>query len=877
MAGSNIVEVLRSLQGYVERLEERVNRLSAAAADPGEPRADPTASGGSGQNDPGAPAQVLYGRVVEALPFFGWYRVFPENGNVPITCCLGSDLAATPVGVRRVGALQPFARVYYVRRRGFGVIIAVEPAYMTKKDQGYAEWISQTSTNTPANEQVSNALLQLKDHGVVDFSNGGALDETAVGEWGRMAETGVCVFIDPFMAFVRADDNCGFWAFYHDQLARMSGRNLQIRSAGHEDEHLDDEGEFTREVGTAVYSWEGLGAFQKGTAAGQEHSNQAVQMGSPENTHVDVKEEFDQYPFFRSRQYGGYLGQGGRRQVVIPPPEATGLNKLGDPKKMIGVFDEQVGLDGTYSVRSAQGLTIAHVPPFTVGTRKKRSEARDGDSREGGYDNANHQIRDNLPEISGEGVLAGRCLAADDDLAYSAMWRGDHPFHYHEKDWDLPDEVEGGEERVPFFAQLKGQWFLDPPSPQSKKVDHRFEEQLWQLVSMLKFSPDGAVVLAGGCGEEIRMAGGTVEISAPGDVYLRSGRNTVVLAGRDAVVRGQKNAELSSAKEDVRVKGERNTMVSAGNGEWGVLLLESRCETRDQNFDKEGTEVVAGGVVIRAKKGVAAVLADDVYLRSGADGSPGPIVLDAAKGQAYQITQAAAQVNMVENMVIDAWGVQGTFEECNLYSKGVTAVSGVLESNKGLVVKEYGIFGESLFCASGHVFTADAETYLYLVPKLDGEGLSKAQEAIDKIQETIDEGTEAAEQAYDLAVDQRFYQDKQVGNDGNIKKIEFSFRTTEQCKTQDLVLFESRWQQRARLAGQSPETWDEPEVKTEHGPSRPWPGNDAWDKTPTYRTVDLVLYDVSSGKAKPRGGEYESPSPPTVQPKTPSSAYTIVG
>lgn len=878
MAGSNIVEVIRSLQDYVSRLEDRVNRL-AAGGDPDQPRADPAASGGATQSAPGAPAQVFYGRVVEALPFFGWYRVFPENGNVPISCCLGSDLAATPVGVRRVGALQPFTRVFYVRRRGVGVIIAVEPAYVTQADQGYADWVSQTSTNTPATEQVSNALLQLKDHGVTDFSNGGAVDETAVGEWGLMAETGVMVFIDPFMAFLRADDNCGFWAFYHDQLARVAGRNLQIRSAGREDEQLDDEGEFSREVGTTPYSHEGLGALSRGTPAGQEHANRAVQMDTPDRTHVDVREEFDQVAFFRSRAYDGYLGQGGRRQVVVPPAGSAGrVNRLSDPLRAVGVFDEQIGLDGTYSVRSAQGLTIAHVPPFAVGTRKKRSEAADGDSRDGGYDNAAHRVADNLPPPAGDGTLPGRCLAADDDLAYTAMWRGDHPFHYHEKDWDLPDEVDGGAERVPFFGQLAGQWFLEPPAPHSQPVDHRFTEKLYQLVSMLKFTPDGGVVLAGGNGEEIRMAGGTVEVSAPGDVYLRSGRNTVVLAGRDAVVRGQKNAELSSAKEDVRVKGEKNTMISAGNSGAGVLLLESRSPLREQDFDKAGTEVQGGGVVIRAKKGVAAVLADDVYVRSGADGGFGPIVLDAAKGQAYQITQAAGQVNMVKNMVVDAWGVEGTFDGCNLYAKTVSAVSGFLESNKGLVVNGFGVFGDSIFTAKGHVFTADAETYNGLVPKLSDEGLSKAQESVGNVQATIDSGVEAAEQAYAQAVDERFYADKQVGDDANIPKVEFSFRTSEQCRTEDLVLFESRWQQRARLAGQSLRTWDEPEVKTQSvGPTRPWPGNDAWDKKPTYRTVDLVLYDVASGQAKPRGAAYENPAPPTTDRQPPSAAYTIVG
>lgn len=878
MPGSNIVEVIRSLQQHVERLEDRVSRL-AATGDPDRPRADPSNAGGSAQAAPGAPTQVYYGRVVEALPFFGWYRVFPENGNAPVSCCLGSDLAATPVGVRRIGALQPMTRVFYVRRRGVGVIIAAEPAFMTRKEQGYADWVSQTSTNTPAREQVSNALLQLKEHGIADFSNGGAVDETAVGEWGLMAETGVTVFIDPFMAFLRADDNCGFWAFYHDQLARVSGRNLQVRSAGREDEQLDDEGEFTREAGTAPYSWEGLGAFDRGTPTGRDNDNRTVQMDSPEKTGVDVKEQYDQYPFFRSREYGGYLGQGWRRQVVVPPPEARGrVNRLGAPQKMIGVFDEQVALDGTYTLRSAQGVTIAHVPPFPVATRKRRSEDAAGDSRAAGYDPAAHKVRDNLPPVAGGPALPGRCLAADDDLAYSAMWRGDHPFHYHDKDWDLPDAIPGGAEQVPFFGQLAADWFLEPPAPAERDVDFRYREKFYQLVSMFKLSPDGAVVLAGGCGEEIRMAGGSVEISAPGDVYVRSGRNVVAMAGRDLVLRGHKNVDLSAAQEDVRVKAEGNLMASAGNGGTGVLLLESRSPVREQDFDRAGTEVAAGGVVIRAKNGVAAVLADEVYVRSGADGGAGPIVLDAAKGAGPVVVQAATKVNMVANLVVDAWGTGGAFSGCNLYSPGVTAVSGALEGDKSLIVRGFGVFGDSVSCARGHVFTADSVTYNSTIPELTGESLAKAQEALDAVQDDLNVGVGAAGDAYETAVDAPFYQGKRVGADGNVAKVEFSFRTTDQCKTADLVLFESRWQQRARLAGQDPPVWDEPAVQTlSAGPTRPWPGDAAWDKKQTYLTVDLLLYDLTEGAARPRGPEYEAPAPATARRDRPSRAYTVVG
>src|SRR6185436_7352514 len=93
-----------------------------------------------------------------------------------------------------------------------------------------------------------------------------------------------------------------------------------------------------------------------------------------------------------------------------------------------------------------------------------------------------------------------------------------------------------------------------------------------------------------------------------------------------------------------------------------------------------------------------------------------------------------------------------------------------------------------------------------------------------------------------------------------------------------LILFESRWQQMARLNGETLPTWDEPVVTVGPIDTLPHPGLGAWtgtdeDANPVYAyyTEDLDLYSFSGGgHSVPRGAneaKYETPviKRPTAQ------------
>lgn len=869
-----LVHVIQSLQSLGVELAERLARLEAQSGYD-VPTSDPTGVRATSRSAPGSGSVVKYGRVIDSIPFLGWYRVFPEDGDTPIGCCLGIGLPGSPIGVRRVGALPPLSRVHYVRHgNDFGVIIAVEPGYVTSRNRTHADWISSASTNSPAGEQSTNAPLQLPDNGVIDFSNGGLLDETAVGETGALAETAVGYFADPFMAFIRADENCGLWAFYLDQLVRLSGRNLQIRSAGREDEQLDDEGEFDQEVGSTPYPWEALGVVGRGTPPATRNNNEVTQRDVTHRASGDTVAD-DQVPFYRSREYGGYLGQGYRRSVVAPG--RAGLNKLSDPIPPVGVYDEQVGVDGTAVIRTAQGFTVAHVPAFPVATRIRRPEDGEGDGP-GNYDAAGsggtHRIRDNLPPPGGVSPGPASALTADDDLAYS-RWRADHPFHYHERDWTVPDGIDGDAEAVPDFATLKDNWWLDLPEAAQVDIDHRFKAAVVRLVSMLKLTPDGGVVIAGGQGEEIRLIGGSIEMSAPGDISLRPARNAVTMAGRDAVVRAHGSAEMTAAHGDVRIKADGNTQITAGNSGTGALVLEGRSALRDQDFDGVGTAVAAGGVIVRARNGVASILADEVYIRSGADGGSGPIVLDAAKGMAPVVALGETIYCLAGSAVVHAFGRGGEYGDAAISTATASTFPGDVRADGEVIAAGGASFGNSVAVVGGHVFTEAAASYNNAVPTLSDDSLERTAAVIRDARQAAADAATAATQSYSGQVNDRFYDGRRIGGDV-LPRVGFSFRTSEQCGTGGMEMLESRWQQRARLSSQDLPKWDEPALETASGPTRPWPGNEAWEGS-TYRTVDLLLYDVAAGRPRPAGSNYENPSPPAAVSVPPKDNYLIVG
>ena len=803
------------------------------------PNADPYSSAGVNKFDLSNTNDVQMGMIAEALPFWGWYKVVSFSGGYVIPCNLMSDSSQTPIGARRIGNLQPHTKVYFIHlhNASYGTIIGVEPEVMPDVADTLPDFISLTSNFVVTDEFTNRHLYTSDNQCMGDFSRGSPLDSTLSGERGWITETGTSIFLDSFMAFVRADENCGFWAFHMDQLARMHGHNIQIRACSYEHESFTDMAESYGYTGIAAYPWEGLGALEQSTPTASE----------VENGYFDVAEgygEETQMPYHRLQTYTGYLGQGFRQILRLLPDDTGSVNKLGQRGGDIA-WEQHLSLDGNYHIRSAQGITIAHCPLYRSPARAFRIEDQQNGDKYENYkfsgaigSGDTHEIQD-TPIKSDS--YAAKALMADDDLAYSFAWRNEHPFVYHKNDFITYNDPEP--EATPSYQDLKSKWYAKAPDIVNKKIDHRFSAEYNNLLSYFKIMPDGTIVIAGPNGEEIRMVGGSIELSCPGDIQLRPGRNVISLAGRSTCIRSKEDIDICSSDADVRVKAEKNMFILGGNGSTGgEVIIENK-----SHADK--------GIVLRSGTDVNVVAETDIYIRSGSAGEARHIVLDAGGADAGgDICFSGERVSaFVNEGRFDFFGTNGSVTNSNAFTSTGTTIGSGLYSKDTIAGLGYLIVRDYIVSTQGHIATALAKDFNGFVGGLDGEvkdGATAAQLADDQlsqIEDYIEETNQSGAELFTGLVTTPFRESGKIGDEDQANgwgRYAFRFKDTAEYKADDFTIYESRWQQRARLFGSAPDKWKENPVVYLEENTYPYPGKTAWVDSDSYKEVDLMFYNL---------------------------------
>jgi hypothetical protein len=458
------------------------------------------------------------------------------------------------------------------------------------------DWISQGGGSGIKRERCYTFPFtnMFRDGGVMDFSSGRPIDGTTLG-WGRMSDTGIGLLIDPFQAYLRVNEACGLFLNYFDSYMRLAGVNMDIQSAVHELVVREDEGENQLFRGIAVYPWEALGMYKRDEEPWEEYDDEDVQI----KKHVgklDMGEGlFDQMPIYRWQEHGGYLGQGHRRALMVPGRTSGSNNAQDDPKEEpdFGVFEEVIGLDGSYGMRSAKSIFFAKRSLIPVPRQRRLPEdLKEGDDKEKdnyrfsgvfGTGGDEHKVGD--VEVEGDDDLKHLLTVAGvfDIVTHHFNWKGVHPFHYHKEDYTVPEEgdtIAGGPTAVQEnidFGSLTEKTFLDYPAPKTVQVDERYGDvEYFEREAGFVMLPDGGLMFYDGYGSEIVMAGGSVKIACPGDIQLVPGRNIVMLGGDDIIARARTSVDISAGEGDVRVKAENNMQMLAGNSGSGGILMESK-------------------------------------------------------------------------------------------------------------------------------------------------------------------------------------------------------------------------------------------------------------------------------------------------------------
>lgn len=842
MNGPSLPELIVELQDLYRRMAALMQ--AAMPFVQSKPASDPF----GGVADRTTPSTTLLSGVVRfVVPYFGFYGVTPFGGGAAVPCRLARDTSSFPFAGRPAGGPQPFDRVWFTTSpmSPYGTILAIDPGHIHELDPFLHDYMSQAAPAAPAADRLLMAHVTAK-HGLADYSNGGLLDATGL-ERGWSFPTGTAMLLDPFMAMLRADENCGFWAFFYDQLARMHGHNLQIRSALYESEYLDDGGELLGVEGYSPYAWEAYGKFTKGEAPGKTFGVEDVQLNEPYRASGEPAND-RQIPFRRLTTYRGYLGQGYRTVLSLPP---SGGGTFTQDSKLVlpGVFSEWLGLAGDYGMASARGMMFYHVPPFPVPVPGKRPEDPQGNEAP---NSDNDKIAAAPGGDSPQGAASGQAVL--DDLAYGMGWSAQHPFHYRGKDWTTPEP-----------SQLPAGKPADQalPIPVEYDIDHRHKAKFIPTVAGYGFRPDGTWVLSGTGGEEIIVGGGQITLRAK-KVVVESGGDFIVMAGRDLVLRANRAFEAVSATDSMYIKAERQLELLGGNGGSGGVIIESRATGTTYDFTKVGTEAVFGGLIFKSR-GVIANLGNQLYLRSGGGG----VTIDAAAGKANIDVNAASMNRYLTSAAVDQFNGKST----NVYTANQAILTGSISTDSDLIVAGQAAFRGPLTVSEGHIATSESDRYDGKTVQLNNQGLVSARALVNSAETKATEANKTATTLKKNTV-ATLYEANRIGHTEVVSGAGFSFRTTKQAGTEDFKFYESRWAMTARLLGLSNSVWTEPSVRTAGEDTYPFPGKDAW-LGESFTTADPTLYDVSSGRMQPPGAIYEEAEYAAPVTKAAQSNYPI--
>lgn len=892
------------------QLDLALNSLEAFFANSIKTASDPQSTLQLLQCSPGK-SELVSGTIIQALPHLGWYRVQLGNLQGVMRCCLISIGSNLPFGVRDATVLPAGSSVivYIPRNNLYGFILGSSPIvseFTNIKDfnngKRNPDFIVQGGMTGLLQQPIQRYPLEnmYKNGDAINFSSNRPKDATSQ-EKTFATTTGLLFSLDDYLFQLRVNEMCGVWGSLIDGFLRVAGQQLLIESPVHEIDSGNDEGESKHFSGTATYPWEALGIEKPGTPIGKDYGNEsdpAVNFKKQDDPAVGKwpyaafdENETPSSPFYRYREYGGYLGQGHVREVVVP----TFADKnTAESLPAEGVFSEWIGLDGSFHLLSAKSVLIGRRVNIPVAERVKPAEDGTGDdSRADNYkfsglfgNGEDHKIGD--VAVPDDNASIRRVMGVDDLIAYAINWKRVHPFYYHKNDFRVREEAEGfvfntAQEQLD-FSQLSYQNTMSSVFPRTLKIDHRYNQvAYYQTTSFLYFLEDGGVMLADGFGSAIKMTGGKIRLECAGDIELAPGRSLIGI-GSQVIMRAKKSVDISASDNDVRIKAERNLHMLAGNSGQGGVLVECKGGSFGQDFkDKIGEEVTSSGIVLKSLTTGIAAIGTTVYIRSVENS----IDLDAAKGT-QRINLYGKQISTFGEDGLVVWvgpvnedsTVQRVFyfEGSNIVLPGNVAIGGnvVLYGDNSTIYATGGIFAKNGIATLKYFAQAKSGMVGEVPEELGGA----IDDVIDSARSIIEDLIEVGKQLHENDIVAKHYSENAVGSDEIIADMQFSYRDTDdqqQYKTANLLWDQRRWEQFVTLGLGSggDASWTESAVMYQGKELYPWPGRKAWKEDLAFlQTTDVGLIEPGTGNAKNRGtGVYDNPTLGNIQAVTMESGY----
>ena len=850
------------------------------------------------QNTPLAEdAPLRVGRVLLALPYIHCYKVQLSGRQGTCIATATARASHSPLGVRSGDVIPPNSMVLIWKPRNaqLAYIIAVLPMATMHDDFNASDFVQQGGNSGPKKIEAYRNIPKTATmaHGWVPQSCGRPMDGT-IGEYVRMSETGIGLLIDSFQTYLRVNEACGIWFNYFDNYAKLSGLSMEIMSYCEHNLQNYDEGELFSMKGYVTYPWEATGMYGPNEKFTKTNGVDPVQLDRQFPFAMEEVSEQDQTPVYRLTDHTGYMGQGFNRTLMKPAMDSGRRRmSMAGGEKDTGLFQELLALDGGYSIRSAKQVMIAKYPLIPNPRRKRLTHDALGDDLKEDNDykfsgtfggGEEHKVRewddsaaDVVPNmVRPQGII--------DMLARHYNWKSTHPFYYHKKDYDYPEEGDsnGPLTEVKFYRGVMSKAY-QTITPVKLSIDDRYQNvNYYNTASFITLAEDGSVVIADGYGSQILLGGGQIRLEAGGDVMLMSGSRVVTLA-KEAIIRTKGSVDISSSEKDVRLKAEYNMQLLAGNSGKGGMLLESKGIGQFHIYDGlMGEKVIDTGITLLSRGGNVNAMSKTIYLRTGVDEgnaeSTGDLIIDVANGRSSMVSYAKAHTFFNsegmgiwhspvghDNLSITESNYLGPrFSKIHgptVMDKDVCIVKGGnLGVDKSIFAQGYIIAIKNMACRKGFLGIGDSSKNN--IPEAVAKFIAEFTEFSDQITAI---GQPRIEAYYPSNVWQKY----QPGNTGLLEdEIGFSYRDDDNYRYsgEGFYLLEPRWMQDARLkltSGQG-ETWTENPVEYQGELLYPWPGKPNWVGKPAllgYSAEDeFLLFDTNRAKGREEvQSDYEEP------------------
>jgi hypothetical protein len=876
---SNWIEEIIATQEYVKSIHDQLLKRSEIQV--GELDQDRFLSSYNRLLRRSPQERIFSGRVTDLLPYQNWYRVFLDDMIAPLACTLSVPTGTSVFGTRWLGTLPLGSRVlvYVPHNANYGIILGVEPFLRSPHGTSFSDFVSLQSAHSPVSEPSRLALVELsKGREILDWSSDRPYDACGAGETGIFSETGGGLFVDSAMTYLRASESCGVWAFYADELLRLSGQNFQLRTSLGQEEHFNDQGELWGHCGFCAYPWELFGAFQPGQIVYRQQD--------PEDAIYRIWEPLydDQTSFYRYEEYYGYAANlGCRRQVNVRLRPAS-VYKHSSAETNVSVFHEQVQGDGTYHISSGRSISFIRRFPQPMPHRLYRPEDPQGDSNQnykpsGYFNNASqHRLRQDANSPPDSPIL--RSQQSLDYLAYLLNWQSLVAFHYHKKDYYVPEEREvaallGANFDRPLFSTLRRQFSLPYPPASTIFIDHRFGQvPYYQNTAFFSLTEDGGIVLSDGYGAEIVLSGGHIYLRCPGDLHLQAGRRIIQLAGGDVLVRARENCELSTSLADIRISSGRHSYYHSSGG---ILLQSDSLDNDLSRFpERVGSDCQIAGIILRALQSGIQTYSSLFYAYSSQR-----TYFDCARSQADFFVSAQNAYYQLGSALTVAIGTEDD-RQVSLLSRTRSHIASPLSVRGDLSVLGSVLVEDWVYSTDGHIASGLAERYDgKTVPLSSEEGDSQAlislRERLTDIHGFQQDTQEMFAQLQNN-LNLTLFSEGQVGSDRVIANAAFSFRTTAQYGAEDYYLTESRWQMLGRLQAEPLPSWTERVVRNTFSETSPFPGLERMRTSGSLRLWTPRLLDPSTGVPIDRTEEvYVDSDLSSWENATLLSDYKVVG